>query len=110
MDIACFTGGLFLILVAAIAKGQNLPVFLSPVTISESGTCKYHSTATKLTEIKEAIRSQVNPYLTRRYGPLRNCGGPGWIQVVDFNMSDSNSARVLLDLHSTTHQSGVVDD
>ena len=91
MDTLYFTGGLTVVLLATIVSGQNLPVQISPVNSSESGNCKSYSTTTKLTEIKEAIRSQVNPYLTSRYGPLRNCGGSGWIKVTDFNMSDINS-------------------
>ena len=91
MDTLYFTGGLTVVLLATIVSGQNLPVHISPVNSSESGSCKSYSTTTNLTEIKEAIRSQVNPYLTSCYGPLRNCGGSGWIKVTDFNMSDINS-------------------
>ena len=86
MDTLYFTGGLTVVLLATIVSGQNLPVQISPVNSSELGSCKSYSTTTKLTEIKEAIRSQVNPYLTSRYGPLRNCGGSGWIKVTDFNV------------------------
>ena len=82
-----FTGGLL----ATIVSGQNWTLQISPVKTSELGSCKSYYNTTKLTEIKEAIRSQVNAYLTIRYEPLRNCGGSGWIKVTDFNMSDINS-------------------
>ena len=77
---------------ANIAIAKTLPVLLSPVNTSETGSCKSLPSTPKLAEIKESLRSQVNPYLTTRYGPLRNCGGPGWIKVVSVNMSDSNSS------------------
>ena len=101
MDTLYFTGRLTVVLLATIVCGQNLPVQISPVNNSELGSCKSYSTTTRLTEIKEAIRSPVNPYLTSR-GPLRNCRGSGWIKVTDFNTSDINSTCIPeFTLHTT---------
>ncbi len=83
------------ILLAAVLGGvtsqAQLPVRVSSVNSSEAGACKSPPPLSKQEEIQTAIRSNINPYLTKRYGPLHNCGGPGWTQVVSVNMSDSNS-------------------
>ena len=42
-------------------------------------------------EILGSLQNQVNPYLTKRYGPIRDCGGPRWSKLVTVNMSDSSS-------------------
>ncbi len=41
-------------------------------------------------EIEEVLNNQVDPYLTQRYGKPRNCGGPGWTEVVDLDMSNDS--------------------
>ena len=81
--------GLILLVISSLAEGQSIPVFTSPVSKSKTSSC---GSVLITKEIEETAKSQVNPYLTSRYGPLRNCGEYGWIKVVDFNMSDSSSA------------------
>ena len=86
MFFFCNTG-LILLVISSLAEGQTIPVLTSPVSKSKSSSCGSVS-VTK--EIEKTIKSQVSPYLTSRYGSLRNCGEHGWIKVVDLNMSDSS--------------------
>ena len=65
-----FTRGLL----ATIVSGQNWPVQISPVS-SESGSCKSYSTTTNLTEIKEAIRSQVNAVIMGHFVTVTEVAG-----------------------------------
>ena len=80
--------GFILLVIASLAEGQTIPVLTSPVSKSKSSSC---GSVLVTKEIEEILKSQVNPYLTSRYGLLRNCGEHGWIKVVNFNMSDSSS-------------------
>ena len=64
-----------------------LPVILSPVNNTESASV----TEINKAEILGSLQNQVNPYLTKVYGQIRDCGGPRWTKLVAVNMSDSSS-------------------
>ena len=76
----------------SVAEVDMLPVTLYPVTNTESRSCQSAASVTKLkAEILESLLTQVNPYLSKRYGPIRDCGGPSWTKLVVVNISDSSS-------------------
>ena len=82
---------LVLILLTIVIGGSVAVVDMLPV-IDKTET---RSCAASVTEIKAEIlgslQYQVNPYLTKRYGPIRDCGGPRWTKLVAVNMSISSS-------------------
>ena len=83
---------LTIVIGGSVAEVDMLPVALSPVTNTENRSCQSAASVTKMkAEILESLLTQDNPYLSKRYGPIRDCGGPRWTKLVVVNMSDSSS-------------------
>ncbi len=74
------------------AAQPPIPVPISPVSaaFTNDEACNSLSLNKTKMEIEEVLSNQVNPYLNQRYGKPRNCGGPGWTEVVDLDMSNDS--------------------
>jgi len=65
----------------------ELPLRLPPTTV----TCSNASMEVIILEAYEILQNVINPYLASQYGPVQDCGGSGWIKIIDLNMSDSSN-------------------
>lgn len=70
----------------------QLPIHISAYNTTNNNSCSSLSSSSLHLEIQDVMNSQINPYLTQRYGPVGNCGGPSWTEVVNINMSDGRSS------------------
>lgn len=73
------------------SQPQTLPVIVSPVNSTESGSCQSSKSGVRIEEIRALLQDQVNPFLNGRYGSILPCEGPGWTKVADIDLSDPNS-------------------
>ncbi len=66
------------------------PIFPVSAAFTNDKSCNSLGLNKTKMEIEEVLNNQVDPYLTQRYGKPRNCGGPGWTEVLDVDMSNDS--------------------
>ncbi len=59
-------------------------------SVPNNTECRSLDAGIKINEVKNIVRDTINPYLNMKYGPVCDCGGPGWTSLVDLDMSDTS--------------------